>query len=108
MKLLRRLTSLQVKRVWPMSDSKVLRASAQRVAAERAATPSLWSDYQRRTWAERAPLAKAVPVKAPVAPAGNSISRHAAITGSLHSYANYKSWAERVRTNWEPDKDKLR
>lgn len=42
------------------------------------------------------------------APSGNSISRHAAITGSLHSYANYKSWAERVRTSWEPDKDKVR
>ena len=42
---------------------------------------------------------------APNAPAAG-ISRHAAITGSLHSYANYKSWAERVRTNWEPDKDK--
>ena len=100
---------MQVKWVWPMSDSKFLRASAQRVAAERAATPSLWSDYQRRTWAERAPVAKVAPVKAPLAaPLGNSISRHAAITGSLHSYANYKSWAERVRTNWEPDKDKTR
>jgi hypothetical protein len=92
-----------------MSDSKILRATAHRAAAERPATPSLWSDYQRRTWAERAPLATAVPVKVPAPVAsGGGISRHAAITGSLHSYANYKSWAERVRTNWEPDKDKNR
>jgi len=91
-----------------MSDSKILRAAAQRVAAERPAAPSLWSDYQRRTWAERAPLATTAPVKVPVPVPAGGISRHAAITGSLHSYANYKSWAERVRTNWEPDKDKVR
>ena len=50
-------------------------------------------------------MAKAAPVKAPSAPAAGS-SRHAAITSSLYSYANYKSWAERIRTNWDPDKDK--
>ena len=91
-----------------MSDSKGIRASAQRVAAERAATPSLWSEYPRRTWAARAPIAKVVPPKGPApVPTGAGISRHSAITGSLHSYANYKSWAERVRTSWEPDKDKV-
>jgi len=91
-----------------MSDSKGLRAATmQRSIRERGTSPTLWSDYQQRTWAEHAPLAKAMPgkVPAPNAPAAG-ISRHAAITGSLHSYANYKSWAERVRTNWEPDKDK--
>lgn len=91
-----------------MSDSKGLRAAAMRRSVNgRGSAPTLWSDYQQRTWADHAPLAKAVPGKLPApgaAPAG--ISRHAAITGSLHSYANYKSWAERVRTNWEPDKDK--
>jgi hypothetical protein len=32
--------------------------------------------------------------------------RHAAITRTLFSYANYKSWADKVRTSWEPDRDK--
>ena len=90
-----------------MSDSKGLRAATmQRSMSERGSSPTLWSDYQQRTWAEHAPLAKAVPGKAPAPSAAAGISRHAAITGSLHSYANYKSWAERVRTSWEPDKDK--
>lgn len=90
-----------------MSDSKVLRTSAQRLAGDRGPAPSLWSDYQRRNWADRTPaVTKPAAAKpAPGIPPG-SVSRHAAITGSLHSYANYKSWAERVRTSWEPDKDK--
>lgn len=89
-----------------MSDSKVFRGPAQRPVADRAAGPSLWSDYQRRSWADRVPAA--VPAVAKLAqPVPGGISRHSAITGSLHSYASYKSWAERMRTNWEPDKDKL-
>lgn len=32
-------------------------------------------------------------------------SRHSAITRNLNNYANYKSWAEKVRSNWEPGKD---
>jgi hypothetical protein len=32
-------------------------------------------------------------------------SRHSAITRNLQSYASYKSWAEKMRTNWEPGKD---
>lgn len=93
-----------------MSDSKGFRQPVARrpVVGERSAAPTLWSDYQQRTWAERAPVAKVLPSKAPPAAAvAPGISRHAAITGSLQSYANYKTWADRVRTNWEPDKDKV-
>lgn len=32
-------------------------------------------------------------------------SRHSAITRNLQNYASYKSWAEKMRTNWEPGKD---
>jgi hypothetical protein len=35
--------------------------------------------------------------------------RHAAITRSLNSWSNYKSWTEKVRANWkreEKEKDK--
>jgi hypothetical protein len=32
-------------------------------------------------------------------------SRHAAITRTLQNYASYKSWAEKMRINWEPGKD---
>lgn len=30
--------------------------------------------------------------------------RHAAITRSLYSWANYKSWTEKVRNDWDKDK----
>ena len=32
-------------------------------------------------------------------------SRHSAITRNLQNYASYKSWAEKMRVNWEPGKD---
>jgi hypothetical protein len=31
-------------------------------------------------------------------------SRHAAITRSLNSWSNYKSWTDKVRSNWDKDK----
>jgi hypothetical protein len=30
--------------------------------------------------------------------------RHAAITRSLNSWSNYKSWTDKVRTNWDKEK----
>lgn len=30
--------------------------------------------------------------------------RHAAITRSLYSWTNYKSWTDKVRSNWDKDK----
>ena len=32
-----------------------------------------------------------------------SNSRHAAITRSLHTWSNYKSWTDKVRSNWDKD-----
>ena len=32
-------------------------------------------------------------------------SRHAAITRTLHNYASYKTWAEKMRSNWQPGKE---
>jgi hypothetical protein len=32
--------------------------------------------------------------------------RHAAITRSLYSWSNYKNWTDKVRNNWDKDKDK--
>jgi hypothetical protein len=31
-------------------------------------------------------------------------ARHAAITRNLYTWANYKSWADRVKTTWEDEK----
>jgi hypothetical protein len=39
-------------------------------------------------------------------PATTTNSRHAAITRSLHTWSNYKSWTDKVRSNWDKDKDK--
>jgi hypothetical protein len=44
----------------------------------------------QRTWLERG------------SQPGNS--RHAAITRSLNSWSNYKSWTDKVRSNWDKDK----
>lgn len=43
----------------------------------------------QRNWLNRAPPTNA---------------RHAAITGSLHSFSSYKSWADRIKNNWDKDK----
>jgi hypothetical protein len=43
----------------------------------------------QRNWLNRAPPSNA---------------RHAAITGSLHSWSSYKSWADRVKNSWDKDK----
>jgi len=32
-------------------------------------------------------------------------SRHSAITRNLRNYASYKSWAEKMRSTWDPGKD---
>jgi hypothetical protein len=32
--------------------------------------------------------------------------RHAAITRNLYTWSNYKSWADKVRTSWDPDSGK--
>jgi len=44
----------------------------------------------QRGWLER-----------PQPPAPNS--RHAAITRSLHTWSNYKSWTDKVRNSWDKD-----
>jgi hypothetical protein len=31
-------------------------------------------------------------------------ARHSAITQNLYSWANYKNWAERMKSTWEPEK----
>jgi hypothetical protein len=30
-------------------------------------------------------------------------ARHAAITKNLYTWSNYKSWADKMRDNWEED-----
>jgi hypothetical protein len=32
-----------------------------------------------------------------------SRTRHAAITRNLYTWSNYKSWAEKMRTDWKDD-----
>jgi len=56
-------------------------------SAVRAGTPS--RDPQRN-WLERG--------------AQPANPRHAAITRSLYSWSNYKSWTDKVRNSWDKDK----
>ncbi len=42
---------------------------------------------------------------APRPAARPAVSRHAAITRTLHNYASYKTWAEKMRNNWQPGKE---
>jgi hypothetical protein len=48
------------------------------------ATPDQYSNWLDRTQRARA--------------------RHAAITQNLYSWANYKNWADRMRTSWDDEK----
>ena len=51
----------------------------------------------QRNWLERAHV--------PTAPATQPANpRHAAITRSLNSWSNYKSWTDKVRSTWDKDK----
>jgi hypothetical protein len=50
---------------------------------------------KQRNWLERAHPALPQPPANP---------RHAAITRSLNSWSNYKSWTDKVRSNWDKDK----
>ncbi|HKU16872.1 MAG TPA: hypothetical protein VJQ52_20935 [Steroidobacteraceae bacterium] len=51
----------------------------------------------QRNWHDRASAAH--PASLPANP------RHAAITRSLYSWSNYKSWTDKVRSNWDKDKN---
>jgi hypothetical protein len=51
----------------------------------------------QRNWLDRAHVTN-LPPSQPANP------RHAAITRSLNSWSNYKSWTEKVRSNWDKDK----
>jgi hypothetical protein len=50
----------------------------------------------QRNWLDRAHL-----TNMPASPPANP--RHAAITRSLNSWSNYKSWTDKVRSNWDKD-----
>jgi len=52
----------------------------------------------QRNWHDRAAHAASTPGTQP------ANSRHAAITRSLNSWSNYKSWTDKVRSNWDKDK----
>ena len=52
----------------------------------------------QRNWLDRAH----VPIP-PMPPAQPANPRHAAITRSLNSWSNYKSWTDKVRSTWDKD-----
>jgi hypothetical protein len=58
-------------------------------AIVRAGTSAPAREPQRANWLDRAQ------------PASNS--RHAAITRSLNTWSNYKSWTDKVKSNWDKD-----
>jgi hypothetical protein len=35
-------------------------------------------------------------------------TRHAAITRNLHTWSNYKSWADQVKGSWQPEAETKR
>lgn len=72
------------------------------------------TDSKSRVPPIRKPLEPAAGVRSDVpAPASRGVlgrsralgGRHSAITRNLQNYASYKSWAEKMRSNWEPGKD---
>ncbi len=70
------------------------------------------SDRTRGSPTER-PETPAAPPASAQDPYGNWLdrmqrarTRHAAITKNLHTWSNYKSWAEQVKGSWEDDQKK--
>ena len=59
-------------------------------AIVRAGTTPAPREPQRANWLDRAQPT-------------SSNSRHAAITRSLHTWSNYKSWTDKVKSNWDKD-----
>ena len=62
---------------------------------------------------EATPQAPAAPPSASQEPYGNWLdrmqrarARHAAITRNLHTWSNYKSWAEQVKDSWDDEQKK--
>lgn len=70
-----------------MSDSKAVRG-----AAPGRPTSELPERWDAASWLERTH-------RKPGPPTG----RHNAVARTLYSYSSYKSWAEKVRTSWDPD-----
>lgn len=70
-----------------MSDTKVARGVAP--GRPKSDVPD---DWDGASWLER------------TQPRGARASpgRHTAITRTLYSYSSYKSWADKVRTSWDP------
>lgn len=71
------LTSTGTHRAWPGESAPAVRGGS--------------AGDAQRSWLERRQPAS---------------SRHAAITRSLNSWSNYKSWSDKVRHNWDKEKDK--
>lgn len=71
-----------------MGDTKAVRGTAP--GRSKSEVPDSWDGA---SWLERSQP------RGPRAAPG----RHTAITRTLYSYSNYKSWAEKVRTTWDPD-----
>jgi hypothetical protein len=70
-----------------MSDTRAARGGTP--GRPKSDVPDSWDGP---SWLERAQP------RGPRPPPG----RHTAITRTLYSYSNYKSWAEKVRTSWDP------
>jgi hypothetical protein len=71
-----------------MSDNSKYKLAGLRGGAGNRPRTDQWTD-QYGSWLSRMP---------------DGGGRHAAITRSLNNYANYKSWADKVRSSWDPDK----
>ena len=70
-----------------MSDTRAARGSDP--GRPNAEIPDSWDG---NSWLERTQS------RGPRLPPG----RHNAITRTLYSYSSYKSWADKVRTSWDP------
>lgn len=76
-----------------MTDSKAVRSARDRAAGSDG--PDGWGEaFAPGRWIERAPVR---------ARGQHPTSRHSAITRTLYSYQSYKSWADKVRSSFDPD-----
>jgi hypothetical protein len=78
------MSSSTRERVVPAAPAKPVAPRADAAQAFPQAAPDTYTNWLDRTQRARA--------------------RHSAITQNLYSWANYKNWAERMRTTWDDEK----
>ncbi len=89
-----------------MSSSDRTRGSPSPLARASGPSPLRSGSTERRETMPAAPPSTQEPYGNWLDRMQRARARHAAITRNLHTWSNYKSWAEQVRDSWDDEQTK--